>query len=197
MKTHAFYILAIVGLIGVIWFQWDQAKDEQLKRLLDNGKAQVVIEDKTAEILKADTVIQALGKKLKADSLKHRVALNASNAVIQAHKKTISRLRPLITPELAENDTLLAFVNAQDSVISNQDSLIREQELFCTAQITDLKSIIKLHVQQYEDQKSITSAVTKQLEVSTWETRKEKRGKKFWQWTAGIVTGIALYLSVK
>jgi hypothetical protein len=81
-------------------------------------------------------------------------------------------------------------------LIDNQALTIRDQEIFCAAQVKDLREIIALTNQQYEDQKEITAAVSEQLTASMKATQKERKGKRFWKVVSVILVGGIIYQSV-
>jgi hypothetical protein len=155
------------------------------------------ITSKTAEISAGARQIFVKDSLRLVDSVKFSRVSEGLKTANTSLRQKIAILRPLVQVHLDTIPDLRDFVTSQDSVITNLDSLIHAQELFCTAQTQDLRDIIALTNQKYEAQEQITAAVTEQLAISTQETRKEKRGKKFWQVTTAIVTGVALYLAVK
>lgn len=199
MKNNALVILIILLLVSAAgnYIQWKNANEEQLKRLLDNGRAQVEIANKQAEILSRDSAILKLKGKVAARKAQDSVAMAGLKQANFRLAKKINELRPLIAPDLAENDTLNAFVMLQDSLLAGKDSLIYSQEIFCQLQVRDLQDIIRLQEQKYHAQAEISEAWRQQAVESQAEAKKERRGKKFWQWTAGGITAIALYLAVK
>lgn len=188
--------LLLISLAGN-WYFWQSAKDEQLKRLLDNGKAQVVIAAKTAEILKADTVIQAIRTKVRKDSLE-------TSRVVVGLKTRVSTLR-LKLAELGEvtpqEDTtcarLITVSLTKDSIIQAQDTVISTLELHHAAQVVDLEAIIFELQTQNLAQAAISDAWRETAVSAQADVKKEKQGKKLWQWVAGGATAISLYLALK
>jgi len=196
MNQHAIWILSIALLLSLVGHvvTWRIRDNERTRQLLDIGEAKLTIATKQAEILGRDTLIQALQTKVVKDSAKFKVSQNAAIREIKVYKVTIAKLRPLLQAKIDSFPDLREFVAAQDSTIDNQQALIQSQELHCTLQVRSLQQIIALTTQQFEAQKQITAAVTEQLAISTQETRKERRGKKFWRVLAvvGTVGGILL-----
>lgn len=197
LGTIVLLAILLAVSIGLNVSQWRQAKEEQLKRYLDNGRAQVEIAAKQAEIDTAAGRIQALQEKVGKDSLKFRTREIARNAEIKGYKVAIARLRPLVAAKIDSFPDLRDFVANQDSVISKQDSLLRDTELFCQLQVRDLSKIIELQEQKYEAQKQITAAVTEQLAKETREHRKTKRRSALKSVGLGILTLGVVIISLK
>jgi hypothetical protein len=179
------------------YIQWKNANEEQNNAYAQNRRNQETIQRAGDSIKTAAARINELEAKGIRTRDSAKVAQNAAKREIQAYRQTIAKLRPLVQAKIDSFPDLREFVSSQDSVISKQDSLLHDTELFCQLQVRDLQDIIRLQEQKYHAQAEISEAWRQQAVESQAEAKKERRGKKFWQWTAGIAAGVALYLSVK
>jgi hypothetical protein len=189
--------LIILALGFFLWGQCQKSKVLKLQAEADKKQLQEVIEAKTVEILTRDRAIFNKDSLRLLDSLQFRTREIASNAEIRLYRQTINRLRPQIAPQLAENDTLSAFVTATDSLIDNQARLIRDQEIFCTGQVRDLQEIIQLNEQKFQSQVEISEAWRSAAVQSEKDVRKANRKKGFWRTSAAILAGGVLFLTIQ
>lgn len=198
MKELLVLILVLLLVsVALNVYQGMNAREAQLARLLENGRAQVEIAAKQAEIDTAAGRIQALQVKVAARKAKDSVSIAGLKQVNSRLALKIAAIRPLIAPDLAANDTLNAFVSLTDSLLVGKDSLIRSQEIFCQLQVNDLQAIIQLQNEKYVAQEAISQAWMETAAEAQKQVRKEKRKGKFKNVVIGVLGATVIYLSVK
>jgi hypothetical protein len=69
--------------------------------------------------------------------------------------------------------------------------------LFCADQVRDLEQIIRIQGQQTTQALALAEAEKQRGDEQEQAVKREKRGKKFWQWVAGIAAGVAVVMSLK
>lgn len=196
---EALTILVILLAISCClnWVQFRNARDEQLARLLENGRAQVEIAAKQAEIDTAAGRILTLQVQVAARKAKDSVSIAGLKRANSRLALKIAAVRPLIATDLAANDTLNAFVSLTDSLLVGKDSVIHSQELFCQLQVQDLQAIIQLQNEKYTAQEAISQAWMETAAEAQKQVRKEKRKGKFKNVVIGALAGLAVFLAVK
>jgi hypothetical protein len=202
MKTYAFIVTVLLLLSGgAIYYLIDHNKAEQANRYGDNLRLQGVIESVRQEATARITQLQARGdtlaKKVVRDSLASSDTIRTLSVRISAQSRTIVALRVIAQPKIDENPEIGELVNAQDVQIGYLDSLINAQELACRNQVTDLNHIVRLQGQEIAEALSLAEAEKQRGDEQEQAVKREKRGKKFWQWVAGIAAGVAVVVSLK
>jgi uncharacterized protein HemX len=191
------YVLVILALMAFIGFQSYTAGREKERRISENREFQATIEKhrQTAQRARAraDSLYAVFVKRRVVDS----VALRVLSVRNKAMSETVQKLRQPVQPLIDSLPQLRAFVLANDSLLAMKDEQIQQMELRHEAQIIDLEGVIKDRGREIMAQAQETEAYKTELAESQKETRKERRGKNFWKVTAGIVTGVVLYLSVR
>jgi hypothetical protein len=197
MKTHIIYIAVILALLAAIWYLIDRNKAEQANRYGDNQRHQQAIQEATARITQLQARGDTLAKKVVRDSLASSDTIRTLSVRISAQSRTIVALRVIAQPKIDENPEIGELVNAQDVQIGYLDSLINAQELACRNQVTDLNHIVRLQGQEIAEALSLAEAEKQRGDEQEQAVKREKRGKKFWQWVAGIAAGVAVVMSLK
>jgi hypothetical protein len=201
MKTHISYIAVILALLAAIWYLIDHNKAEQANRYGDNLRLQGVIEsvrDEAAANLAAsrDSVALVLTRSARDKEISDSLSASLLSE-IRGHKRTIAILRPLVQPLIDANPDLSDLITEQDWTIAKLDSLNRLQELACAGQIADRDTVIRLQAGQITEALALAEAEKQRGDGEERAVKREKRGKKLWQWVAGIAAGVAVVVSLK
>jgi hypothetical protein len=190
-------ILLLLISVGGNVYQWQNARTEQLRRSLDNGRSQVEIlkheaAAKTAGA-RADSLVSVFGKRRAADS----VALRAVRMRNSAMAETLKKLRIPVQPLIDSLPDLRAFVLANDSLLAAKDEHIHQLELRHSAQVVDLEAIIFELQKQNLAQAAISDAWRETATSMRQDLRVEKRKRKLWTTISVVLTGGILYMAVK
>lgn len=196
MKTILPYLLLAVALI-LLFFLFQSNRELAKLRMEDNRRAQETIARHRDTIKTVTARINELQAKGIKDRDSAKVAQSALKIEIRRYESKIASLRPKVQAKIDSFPDLRDFVANQDSVISRQDSLLRDTELFCQLQVRDLSKIIELQEQKFEAQKQITAAVTEQLAKETREHRKTKRRSALKSVGLGILSAGIVIISLK
>lgn len=190
-------VLLLLISVGGNVYQWQNARTEQLRRSLDNGRSQV-------EILKHEAAAKTAGARadsIRASFISRRtsdsLALRALSVRNSAMSETMKKLRIPVQPLIDSLPDLRAFVLANDSLLAAKDEHIQQLELRHSAQVVDLEAIIFELQKQNLAQAAISDAWRETAVKEQADAKKERKWKRFFQWTTAIVTGVALFLAVQ
>lgn len=192
----ALFVLLLISGIGNI-LQNKSRKNKELTELLNNALNQVEIEKHRARAeFYADRAREVDSLRVLERDLA-KVAESALKIENQGYRKTISRLRPLITTHIDSIPDLRDFVASQDSLINGQDSLIMSLEFSCMAQVRSFEEVIRLNRAQIQEQVAVSNTLQEMVVSEQGKTRKEVRKKKFFRTLSLIGAGGIAFLLLK
>lgn len=195
MKT----ILSVLLLLSLLlngYFLWDRKQAEKDK-VTSNSEWQQRLDNYLAGVKTAGHLINELQAKRAQDSLTFKSREKGLKIEIKRYESKIASLRPQVQAKIDSFPDLRQFLELQDSIIVKQDSLIRAQDLFCAAQISDFNEILALHQQKFTAQQQISEAWMETAAEARKEAVKERKKKNFFKITSGILTAGILFLAVR
>jgi len=197
MKT-AWIVIVVLLLASVAGnvYQWDIARTQQNARMSENLTFQRTIEAKRYELAQKDSLIAAIQRERRYDSLKARVSQNAQNREIQAYKKRLVEKRPEIQPILDTVPDLSIFVAIQDSIIVKQDSVIASQELQYLNETGQLNDIIAIQRFQIADHVKINEDFEHELQEVYGRLKKSERQKGWLKVGIGAAVGAVIFVLI-
>lgn len=198
MKTPL-AILAVILLLSLAGnvYQWKISQGLQKESKAYLSEVQDKINEQLAWQAQAQTRIDSIHYKRVRDSLSFKSRENGLKIEIKRYESKIASLRPQVQAKIDSFPDLRQFLELQDSIIVKQDSLIRAQDLFCAAQISDFNEILALHQQKFTAQQQISEAWMETAAEARKDAVKEKRKKNFFKITSGILTAGILFLAVR
>lgn len=200
MKT-ALFILSIILLLSIAGnvYQYFGNRDREQAAEIKSEARRDSIRIKTAEILKADTLIRDIRAKMGKDKAKSDSVLKVKETRISALRQKIASLGGITPVEEADTTCarLIMVSSLKDSVIQKQDDLISTLELTHSAKVTDLETIIHAQSGQITASMAIGEAYKAELALSQSETRKAVRKSKFKNVVIALIGGVAIWMAVK
>lgn len=181
------WALALICSLLLLAYQCEQKKNDKLNVLIENqqlaqdtARLQATIRDSTARLseLRSERVTEHL--KFEASTMR----LNAS---VRHWKGEARKVRPVVV-ELSDSIPVLkAYIQATDSVIAGQDSVIQVQSMHLVSQAKlyelEISTMAGRHIQQQQlTELWKTTAVDRETKLK----RSEKR-KRFWKGAALVL----------
>lgn len=183
----------LVLIILILGFGWLRSCEREKEILIQGNdkKFEQEVSLLKAGISRRDSAIATIRKNRTVDSLKYTARISALNASVGHWKKKASEVRPQVERLADSIPVLRAHLEATDSVIAVQDSVISVQRGHITAQARlyeiEIAAMGERHVQAMELVDVWKAAA---VDRETNLKRSEKR-KRFWRGVA-LITGGAV-----